>query len=141
VTAWACDEDRPIRLGVSSCLLGHAVRYDGGRGLFASQLIDTYPNLPVEDEGRLNDAKLRENFVERAFAYRRLRNLFRARWTNEQLVAFHAAHELQLIAHAPGAHRELSRLVASVAKRPRNEIRDRYQTDFMAALARQSQKS
>jgi len=44
-----------------------------GRGLFAGPLMDSHPNLPVEDEGRLNDANLRENFIERVFAYRRLR--------------------------------------------------------------------
>ncbi len=114
---------------------------NGGRGLFASRLIDTYPNLPVEDEGGLNDARLRQNFIERVFAYRRLRDLFRGRWTNRQLVAFHAAHELQLIAHAPGAHRELSRLVASVEKRPRAEIREQYQSGFMAALERPRNES
>jgi hypothetical protein len=114
---------------------------DGGRGLFASQLMDTYPNLPVEDEVRLNDTKLRENFIERVFAYRRLRDLFRGRWTNSQLVAFHAAHKHQLIAHAPKTHRELSRLVASVEKRPRTEIREQYQSGFMAALGQRNKKS
>jgi uncharacterized protein YbbK (DUF523 family) len=46
---------------------------ENGRGLFASELMEVYPNLPVEDEDRLNDAKLRENFIERVFAYHRLR--------------------------------------------------------------------
>jgi uncharacterized protein YbbK (DUF523 family) len=183
VTDSTGDEDRPIRLGVSSCLLGNAVRYDGGhkrdpividllgsfvewvpvcpeveagmgtprpalhlvreggeirmreiasgrdhtramqrfaarrvralrsldlcgyvlkknspscgmtqvkvcgeknaprkdsRGLFASQLMDAFPNLPVEDEGRLSDAKLREEFIERVYAYRRSRDPFHA---------------------------------------------------------------
>ena len=108
----------------------------GSRGLFASQLMEVYPNLPVEDEGRLNDAKLRENFIERVFAYHRLCDLFRGRWTHGQLVAFHTAHELQLIAHAREPYRELGRLVASLAKRPRGEIREHYQRVFMAALTR-----
>jgi uncharacterized protein YbbK (DUF523 family) len=114
---------------------------NGGRGFFASQLMDTYPNLPVEDEVRLNDAKLRENFIERVFAYRRLRDLFRGHWTNSQLIAFHAAHKHHLIAHAPKTHRELSRLVASVEKRPRTEIREQYQSGFMAALGQRNKKS
>ena len=50
-----------------------------GRGLYASALMEAYPNLPVEDEGRLKDAKLRDNFIERVFAYRRLCDLFRGR--------------------------------------------------------------
>ena len=184
MTDSTADEDRPIRLGVSSCLLGNAVRYDGGhkrapfvtdllgsfvewvpvcpeveagmstprpalhlvreggeirllevasgrdhtramqrfaarhvralrdldlcgyvlkkdspscgmtrvkvygeknaprkdsRGLFAAQLLDAFPDLPVEDEGRLHDEKLRENFIERVYAYRRLRDQSRVR--------------------------------------------------------------
>jgi uncharacterized protein YbgA (DUF1722 family)/uncharacterized protein YbbK (DUF523 family) len=107
-----------------------------GRGLFAARLMDTYPNLPVEDEGRLNDAKLRENFIERIFAYQRLRDLFRGRWTRGQLVAFHTAHKLQLMAHAMEPYRELGSLVASVKNQPRDEVREAYQDGFMAALAR-----
>ncbi len=107
-----------------------------GRGLFAAPLMEAFPNLPVEDEGRLNDAKLRENFIERVFAYRRLRDQFSGRWTNGQLVAFHTAHKLQLMAHDVGRYRELGRLVASLKRRSRGEIREAYQDGFMAALSR-----
>ena len=51
-----------------------------GRGLFAEALLEALPSLPVEEEGRLNDAPLRENFIERVFAYRRLRDLFAGDW-------------------------------------------------------------
>jgi len=112
-----------------------------GRGVFAGALLDRFPNLPVEDEGRLNDPRLRENFIERVFAYRRLRDLFRGRWTRGQLVAFHTAHKLQLMAHAMEPYRELGRLVASLKGRPRDEIRDTYQAVFMAALARVSTRA
>ena len=112
-----------------------------GRGLFAAQLMDTYPNLPVEDEGRLNDARLRENFIERLFAYRRLRDLFRGRWTRGQLVEFHTAHKLQLMAHALEPYRELGSLVASVKYQPRDKIRAAYQDGFMGALARVATRS
>jgi uncharacterized protein YbbK (DUF523 family)/uncharacterized protein YbgA (DUF1722 family) len=70
---------------------GGAMAKRDGRGLYAAALMAAYPNLPVEDEGRLNDPGLRENFIERVFAYRRLRELFRGRWTNGQVVAFHTA--------------------------------------------------
>src|SRR5262249_18422854 len=53
----------------------------GGRGLFAQALIAALPNLPIEEEGRLCDLRLRENFIERVFAYQRLRTLFDGRWT------------------------------------------------------------
>ena len=107
-----------------------------GRGLFAEALMRRYPNLPVEEEGRLNDARIRENFIERVFAYRRLRNFFSARWTVGGLVAFHTVHKLQLLAHAPKAYAELGRIVAGARAIDRAELRDRYEREFMAALAR-----
>ena len=107
-----------------------------GRGLYASILVEAFPNLPVEDEGRLNDPGLRENFVERIFAYRRLRRLFQGRWTNGQVVAFHTAHKLQLMAHSPAAFGALGRWVASVKQTPRAEFRQRYERGFMEVLAK-----
>ncbi|HEX7622800.1 MAG TPA: DUF523 domain-containing protein, partial [Anaeromyxobacteraceae bacterium] len=59
---------------------GGAVATRDGRGAFAAVLLERLPLLPVEEEGRLNDLPLRENFVERVFAHRRLRELFRGRW-------------------------------------------------------------
>jgi uncharacterized protein YbgA (DUF1722 family)/uncharacterized protein YbbK (DUF523 family) len=106
-----------------------------GKGLYASALMEVYPNLPVEDEGRLNDAKLRENFIERVFAYRRLSSLFRGRWTRGQVVAFHTTHKLQLMAHSTVAYRELGRLVATLKQTPRAVFREQYERGFMEALA------
>jgi uncharacterized protein YbbK (DUF523 family) len=76
-----------------------------GRGVYAGRLMDACPLLPVEDEGRLTDDVLREAFVERIFARARLRELFAARWQPRDLAAFHARHELQLLAHDPAACR------------------------------------
>jgi uncharacterized protein YbgA (DUF1722 family)/uncharacterized protein YbbK (DUF523 family) len=106
-----------------------------GRGLFATALLDAYPLLPVEEEGRLNHPALRESFVERVFAYRRLRSLFGGRWTLASLVAFHAAHKLQLLAHSPAAYRTLGRLVAEAKQVERRELRARYEEGLMRALA------
>jgi uncharacterized protein YbgA (DUF1722 family)/uncharacterized protein YbbK (DUF523 family) len=106
-----------------------------GRGLYASVLMEAYPNLPFEDEGRLNDANLRENFIERVFAYRRLGDLFRGRWTREQAIAFHTSHKLQLMAHSPTIYRELGRTVAALKRTPRATFRDSYRSGFMRALA------
>lgn len=108
----------------------------GGRGLFAEALMAALPNLPVEEEGRLTDPRLRENFVERVFAYQRLRALFSARWTLGDLVKFHTAHKLTLMAHAPAAYRDLGRLVASAKERPRAALAAEYESGFMAALTR-----
>ena len=70
-----------------------------GRGLFAEALAARFPLLPIEEEGRLNDPRLRDNFVERIFAYRRLITLFAKRWTMGDVVRFHTAHKLTLMAH------------------------------------------
>lgn len=105
-----------------------------GRGLFAEELIRQMPHLPIEEEGRLLDRRLRENFVERLFAYRRLKSLFAARWRLADLVAFHSAHKLLLPAHSPSAYARLGRLVATAKGQPREALRQRYEGEFMAAL-------
>ena len=105
-----------------------------GLGLFATALMRQYPALPVEEEGRLNDPHLRENFVERVFAYRRLRSLFSSRWTFGGLVRFHTAHKLALMAHSPKAYGELGRFVANARRLHRQEIVERYGLAFMEAL-------
>jgi uncharacterized protein YbgA (DUF1722 family)/uncharacterized protein YbbK (DUF523 family) len=106
-----------------------------GRGLFAEALLRGNPALPVEEEGRLRDPALRENWIERVFAYRRLRTLFAARFSLGRLVAFHTAHKLQLLAHSTEAYRRLGRLVAGAKGMERAELRRRYEAGFMAALA------
>jgi hypothetical protein len=105
-----------------------------GRGLFADVLLRECPALPCEEEGRLNDPILRENWIERVFAYRRLRSLFAVRFSVSRLVAFHTAHELQLLAHSSVAYRRLGRLVAGAKKLEPAELRRRYEAGFMQAL-------
>jgi uncharacterized protein YbgA (DUF1722 family)/uncharacterized protein YbbK (DUF523 family) len=105
-----------------------------GSGLFAAALMRCYPSLPAEEEGRLSDPHLRENFIERVFAYRRLRSFFSSRWTLGELVQFHTAHKLTLMAHSPKAYNELGRLVAGAKGQSRGPIRERYELVFMEAL-------
>jgi putative ABC transport system permease protein len=83
-----------------------------GVGVFAQALLARFPHLPVEEEGRLTDPRLRDNFIERVFAYRRLRDLFESRWTVGDLVRFHTAHQFVLLAHSTQAYSRLGRLVA-----------------------------
>ena len=113
----------------------HGTAARSGRGLFAAALVGTFPHLPVEEEGRLADPRLRDNFVERVFAYWRLRRLFAARWTVGAVVRFHTAHKLLVLAHAPEAYRQLGRLVASARGMPRRELEQRYIDGFMRALS------
>jgi uncharacterized protein YbgA (DUF1722 family) len=105
-----------------------------GRGLFAEALLQHFPHLPVEVEGRLSEPRLRENFVERVFAYHRLRALFAGRWKVGELVGFHTAHKLLLMAHSPKAYESLGRLVANAKTVPRAELCQRYESEFMRAL-------
>jgi uncharacterized protein YbgA (DUF1722 family)/uncharacterized protein YbbK (DUF523 family) len=125
-----------------SCGMTRVKVYDGadpatrsGVGLFASALLSRFPDLPVEEEGRLVDHRLRENFIERIFAYRRLQDLFESRWTVGDLVRFHTAHKLVLMAHTSPAYGRLGRLVAGAKDTPRATLRAEYRTGFMAALS------
>lgn len=106
-----------------------------GRGLFAAAVTERCPHLPVEEEGRLSDPRLREAFIERVFAYWRLRNLFTSRWTVGSLVAFHTAQKLILMAHSPDAYRLLGPIVAHAKTTPRAELERRYTAGFMSGLA------
>jgi uncharacterized protein YbgA (DUF1722 family)/uncharacterized protein YbbK (DUF523 family) len=106
-----------------------------GRGIFADALLRHLPLLPVEEEGRLTDPTLRENFIERVFAYRRLVALFEPRWRPGALVRFHTAHKMSLLSHSTTAYSELGRLVAGAGSRPRAALRTEYAALFMKTLA------
>jgi len=106
-----------------------------GRGLFAEALARRLPNLPLQDEARLGDAQLREDFLERVFAYAHLRALWRSQWTLAELIAFHTAHKMALLAHSTDGYRQVGRLVGVGRSLPRDELRARYEADFMRVLA------
>jgi uncharacterized protein YbgA (DUF1722 family)/uncharacterized protein YbbK (DUF523 family) len=106
-----------------------------GRGLFAEALMQRFPDLPVEEEGRLSDPRLRENFVERAFANARLRRFFEGTWRLGDLVSFHAAHKLTLLSHSPADYAGLGRLVAAAKPIGRRELETQYRALFTKALA------
>lgn len=105
-----------------------------GRGLFTAELLRQFPNMPVEEEGRLHDPTLRENFFERVFAYRSIRDLFSKRWATGTIVRFHTSHKLTLMAHTLPRYRELGRLVADAKTIPRAEFARRYEDEFMTAM-------
>lgn len=107
-----------------------------GSGFFARALLHRFPLLPVEEEGRLNDPWLRENFLERVFAYRRVRTLFASTWSVGDLVAFHTREKLLLLAHEPRGYAALGKLVASAKGRSRPALAAEYEGQFMASLAR-----
>lgn len=105
-----------------------------GVGIFARALMDRFPLLPVEEEGRLHDLPLRENFVERVFCCRRWRDTVAGGLTRGTLVKFHTAHKLLLMAHSPKLYAELGRLVASAKALTPRQLETAYGERFMAAL-------
>jgi uncharacterized protein YbgA (DUF1722 family)/uncharacterized protein YbbK (DUF523 family) len=105
-----------------------------GRGAFAAVLTERLPLLPVEEEGRLHDPHLRENFIERVFAWRRLQDFFGGRWTVGGLVALHTSLKLLVMAHSPAAYKALGPLVAGAKAMGRAELRGAYCEGVMHAL-------
>ena len=105
-----------------------------GSGIFARAFTERFPDLPVEEEGRLHDWRLRENFVERIFAVARWQGLLRDNPTPAGLVAFHAAIKLTLLAHSPAHYTELGRLVAGAGRTPWPELVARYFGRLMDGL-------
>ena len=106
----------------------------GGVGLFARALLDRFPLLPIEEEGRLCDPGLRDRFIESVFAYRRWRTAVAEGLTFGRLVAFHTAHKFLLLSHDTERYRRLGRLVAGAKGRPRHELAAEYGALFMETL-------
>ncbi|MDO9631251.1 MAG: DUF523 and DUF1722 domain-containing protein [Humidesulfovibrio sp.] len=105
-----------------------------GRGLFAAAFMERFPILPVEDEGRLNDDNLRENFIERVFVMQRWRELEAKGLTLRGLVDFHTRHKLLIMAHSVEHYRSLGRLVATARELPVEVLRSQYLCGLMEAL-------
>lgn len=105
-----------------------------GSGLFAAAFMRRFPLVPVEEEGRLNDVHLRENFIVRVFAFRRWKDLLEGNAVRGEIVAFHGRHKYLLMAHSPSLLKKLGSLVAGVKDMPRGEFIARYEALFMEAL-------
>ena len=105
-----------------------------GSGIFAKAFQDRFPLLPVEDEGRLHDPGLRENFIERVFVYKRWREFLASDRTIGGLVSFHTAHKLLVMAHSPKYYSALGVLVADPKQYKREELFERYCATLMEGL-------
>lgn len=114
------------------------VAVKSGRGLFADAIVRHFPLLPVEEEGRLNDADIRENFIERVFSYRRWKDFLLDNPTLGGLVEFHTAHKLLIMAHSTQYYREMGALVGNPHQLRKNELFERYEEQLMKALALQA---
>ena len=105
-----------------------------GVGLFARRFMERFPLLPVEEEGRLHDPGLRENFIERLFALARWRDFAGGRPDRGGLVEFHARHKLLILAHSTRHYQEMGRLVAGAKGVPFPGLLADYQRLLMEAL-------
>ena len=106
-----------------------------GVGLFARGFIEQFPLTPVEEEGRLCDPALRENFIERVFCYRRWQDFVRTGATRQSLVRFHTIHKYVLLAHHPKHCEALCRLIGQTDQYRPKELASRYGGLFMKTLA------
>jgi uncharacterized protein YbgA (DUF1722 family)/uncharacterized protein YbbK (DUF523 family) len=105
-----------------------------GVGIFARVFMEHLPLLPVEDEGRLHDPKLRENFIERIFVFKRWRELIALPKRRGHLVDFHTKHKLLVLSHSQNHHRQMGRLVAKAKELTIGNLYNNYQILLMEAL-------
>jgi len=105
-----------------------------GVGMFARIFMEHFPLLPVEDEGRLHDPKLRENFVECIFTLKRWREVLAKKESRGNLVDFHAQHKLLMLSHSPKHHQAMGKLVAQAKDIPLKNLYQQYQNILMEAL-------
>ena len=99
----------------------HGMPQRVGTGIFPREKVRRFPLLPVEEEGQLHDAKLRENFIECAFTYQRWTALLEEEPTPGVLVRFYTAQKLTLMAHSPKHYTEMGRLVAQAGNQSWDE--------------------
>ena len=112
----------------------HGMPSRNGVGVFARAFIEQFPLVPVEEEGRLCDPPLRENFIERVFCYRRFQDLVQGGITRQAVVRFHTIHKYLLLSHSQQHHQLLGRLVGQAHKHGPKDIALRYGELFMKAL-------
>jgi uncharacterized protein YbgA (DUF1722 family)/uncharacterized protein YbbK (DUF523 family) len=110
------------------------VKRHDGVGRFTEVLMALWPMLPVEEEGRLNDAKIRENFIERVFCRNRWRTLAAAGLSRRRLVEFHTAHKLLLRAHNEAGYRRLGTIVASAGQISDRKLYNEYEKGFYETM-------
>ena len=111
-----------------------------GAGIFAQAVQQANPLLPVEEEGRLNDPGLRENFVSRVFVYARWQALRQQGLSKKGLLDFHTSHKLLLMAHSPAAYKELGGLLARLDNAGLEALADRYFERVMQVLKAQASR-
>jgi uncharacterized protein YbbK (DUF523 family)/uncharacterized protein YbgA (DUF1722 family) len=136
-----------LKKGSPSCGVFRVRRYNAagnrlpsnGPGLFAAHVLETFGDLPVEDEGRLNDPGLRHQFLIRLFAAHRVQQLRMPRTTRADVMEFHRKEKLLLMAHSPARQKELGRLIAN-ATGATQELVERYRHLFLQTLSEKTHR-
>ena len=105
-----------------------------GIGMFARVFMETFPLMPVEDDGRLHDPDLREKFIERLFVFRRWQDLCKNNKTINGLVEFHTEHKLLIMAHSPKTVSALGQLAAHAKDKPQEAIFSEYMAMLLTGL-------
>ena len=113
---------------------GHAKKK--GVGAYARVLMHSLPNLPCEEEGRLNDPMLRENFVNRIYVYRRWQSVRGAGLTRKSLIEFHTRHKYMVMTYSQAAYQRLGRLLSHLKGVDLEKLADAYESELMTALKR-----
>jgi uncharacterized protein YbgA (DUF1722 family)/uncharacterized protein YbbK (DUF523 family) len=106
-----------------------------GPGMFAQAFTNKFPLVPTEDEGRLNDPRIRENFIVKVFSFYRLQELLGKGFSLGALVTFHTRHKFLLLAHSRKHYDALGKIVAHAKSLKPSELKDQYGNIFMEALA------
>jgi len=134
-----------LKRGSPSCGMERVKVYAGhgspgrhGVGVYARAIMEQLPALPVEEEGRLMDPVLRENFIQRVFVYHRWQSLAASGLTAAKLVQFHTRHKFIILAHDERRYRQLGRLVAKVGTEDLNTLAARYLMQLMQALGQRA---
>ena len=107
-----------------------------GTGLFAREIMNANPLLPVEEEGRLNDADLRDNFITRVYVYARWKALIESGVNKAGLIRFHSSHKYLVMSHSNQMYHELGQMLSDLSRAPLAEIADSYISCLMQALRR-----
>lgn len=134
-----------FKRGSPSCGMERVKVYDApgksprmGQGVFARAVMEAHPLLPCEEEGRLGDARLRESFVARVFAYDRWFRAVAHGFTPGRLVEFHTRHKFLLLSHSEVHYRAAGRLVADAGRRDPARLEQEYLSTFMEGMRRRA---
>ena len=106
-----------------------------GVGLFAKAVMDHFPLLPCEEEGRLHDSKLRETFIEQIFTLNRWRETLSKKKSMKNLIDFHAKHKLLIMSHSPNHSRMMGKRIAQGETLPLKDVFTQYEILLIWALS------